>query len=226
MFSHTIHNPNNCVISKDYDIIPFGHRCTSALAAKFANIRKYSLPFDWTSPLFPKKIMNVLENNFADFIPDVRKGIFMNKYGIMLVHFDPNINNGIEQYKRRIERCKLIMNTRKKKYFIYINEDYLYEPAFRRNDINNNIFNEMLELEKYLRNKYPNIDYNILYFNFIKHDIPKDSNIINIVLHTDKLYNDHDSSPYDKFRIYCASILADLFKTTLKIDFDTNIFNN
>ena len=55
MFSYTINNSNNFVIHKDYYIIPFGHRCTSALACKFATLRKFSLPFDWTIPALPKK---------------------------------------------------------------------------------------------------------------------------------------------------------------------------
>ena len=63
MFSYVINNPNNFVIKNDYFIIPFGHRCSSALACKYANIRKFSLPFDWTIPSFPKKIQTVLENN-------------------------------------------------------------------------------------------------------------------------------------------------------------------
>jgi len=102
MFSHTINNP--CLIEEDYYVVPFGHRCTSALACKYANIRKFSLPFDWTFRLFPKKIKAVLENHFEDFIPDVHNGVFRNKYDIALAHFNPNLDAGIEEYKRRIER--------------------------------------------------------------------------------------------------------------------------
>ena len=104
MFSYVINNPNNFVINKDYVVIPFGHRCSSALACNCAIIRKFSLPFDWTIPLFPNKIVKVLENNFEDFIPDVHNGVFHNKYDILLAHFNPNINDGIEEYKRRIDR--------------------------------------------------------------------------------------------------------------------------
>jgi hypothetical protein len=78
MFSHSIHNPNNFKISKEYTVIPFGHRCSSALACRYANVRKCSLPFDWTIPSLPNKIKKVLENDFVDFIPDVRNGIFHN----------------------------------------------------------------------------------------------------------------------------------------------------
>jgi hypothetical protein len=72
MFSHIINNPNDCVINNDnYYVIPFGHRCSSALACKYANLRKFSLPFDWTRPLFPQRIQRVLENNFLNFMPEV-----------------------------------------------------------------------------------------------------------------------------------------------------------
>jgi hypothetical protein len=109
MFSYVLNNPNNFVIKNDYVVIPFGHRCSSALACKYANIRKFSLPFDWTIPLFPNKIQKVLENNFNDFIPDVHNGIFCNKYDFILRHFNSNINNGVEEYKRRIDRFNNII---------------------------------------------------------------------------------------------------------------------
>jgi hypothetical protein len=217
MFSCVINNPNNFVIKNDYFIIPFGHRCSSAIACKYANIRNFSLPFDWTIPLFPNKVKKVLENNFDDFIPDVYNGIFFNKYNIGLAHFNPNINNGVEEYKRRIDRFNNIINQPKKIYFVYINEDYLYDNSFREDEFNNNIFNEMLELEIFMKDKYINIDYNILYFNFKHHNIPTTSNIINIVLHTTNLYDTSDDSPYMELRNYCGKILAELFNTTLNL---------
>jgi hypothetical protein len=128
----------------------------------YANIRKCSYPFDWNIPLFPKKIIKVLDNNFDDFIPDVHNGIFHNKYDITLAHFNDDINNGIEEYKRRIDRFNIIINQRKKIYFVYINEDYLYDGNYREREFNNNIFNEMLELENFVKNKYINIDYFIV----------------------------------------------------------------
>ena len=226
MFSYVINNPNNFVIKNDYFIIPFGHRCSSALACKYANIRKFSLPFDWNIPLFPNKIVKVLENNFNDFIPDVHNGIFHNKYDIILSHFNTNLNNGVEEYKRRIDRFIDIINQPKKIYFVYINEDYLYNSSYRENEFNHNIFNEMLELEKFITNKYINIDYNILYFNFKHHNIPTNSNIINIVLHTTNLYHTHDNAPYEELRNYCGKILAELFNTNLILGYDDKVFYN
>ena len=227
MFSYVINNPNNFVIKmNDYFIIPFGHRCSSALACKYANIRKFSLPFDWTNPLFPNKIVKVLENNFNDFIPDVHNGIYHNKYDFELSHFNPNTNNGVEEYKRRIDRFIDIINQPKKIYFVYINEDYLYNKSYRENEFNHNIFNEMLELEKFITNKYINIDYNILYFNFKHHNIPTNSNIINIVLHTTNLYDTPNNAPYEDLRNYCGKILAELFNTNCNLGYDCNVFNN
>lgn len=225
MFSHVINNPNNFAIKNDYFIIPFGHRCTSALACKYANVRKFSLPFDWTVPLFPNKIKMVLENNFDDFIPDVHNGVFHNKYGFGLAHFNSNISDGIEEYKRRIDRFIDIVNKPKKIYFVYINEDYLYDNNYRQDEFNNNIFNEMLELEKFIKNKYTNIDYNILYFNFKHHNIPANSNIINIVLQSANLYDTHDGAPYEELREYCGKILAELFNTKLDLGYNGDIFN-
>lgn len=224
MFSHVINNPNNFVIENDYFVIPLGHRCSSALACKFANIRNFSLPFDWTIPSFPRKIQKILENNFDDFVPDVYNGIFHNKYGVELAHFNPNIDNGVKAYKRRIDRFIDIINKSKKIYFVYINEDYLYDNSYRQDEFNDNIFNEMLEFEKFIKDRYINIDYNVLYFNFKHHNIPTNSNIINIVLHTNNLYDTDKNAPFEELRIYCGKILAELFNTNLNLGYDWNTF--
>lgn len=225
MFSFVINNPNKFVIVKDnYHVIPFGHCCASALACKYASIRKFSLPFDWVFPLFPRKIKNILENNFDDFIPDVYNNIFDNKYDIWLAHFNRDINAGVEEYKRRIDRFNDIINKPTKIYFVYINENYLFDKNYREDKFNDDIFNDFLEIENFIKNKYINIDYNILYFNFKRHDIPVNSNIINIVLHTDKLYNTDCISSMQKLRIFCGEILVSLFNTELKTGYDNNTF--
>jgi len=226
MFSYVINNPNNFVIENDYFMIPFGHRCTSALACKYANIRNFSLPFDWNIPAFPNKIQKVLENNFEDFIPDVHNGIFYNKYGFSLEHFNPDVNIGVEEYKRRITRFNYIINQPKKIYFVYINEDYLFDNSYRENEFNDKIFNEMLELEKFIKDKYINIDYNILYFNFKHHNIPTNSNIINIVVHSAILYDTLAGSSNEEFRNFCGEILVKLFNTKLDVGYDDNTFYN
>lgn len=226
MFSYVIHNPNNLLINSDCHVIPFGHRCGTALACKYANIRKFSLPFDWTNPALPKKIQATLENNFDNFIPNVHNGIFINKYGYDLSHFNQNINSGIEEYKRRIIRFNEIINQTKKIYFIYFNEDYLYDNDYRKDEFNDKTFNDMLDLEQFIKNKYTNIDYKILYFNFKRHNIPEDSNIMNIVLSSDNYYDSEHNAPYEDLRRYCGQILTELFKTQLTTGYDNNTFND
>ena len=210
---------------KNYTLIPLGNRCSSALAIQYASLRHMSLPFDWVLKLFPRRIKNVLENNFQDFIPDVHKNQFYNKYGFKLAHFNKNIDEGIEQYKRRIERLKKILQHENKIYFVYINEDYLYNKDYRDKKFNDDIFSQMVELELYLKKTYPKINYNILFFNFFENKIPKDSNIINIVLHTSKIYDEVLNSPFPQLRMYCAKILTIIFKTKLNPHFHESMFN-
>jgi hypothetical protein len=221
MFSYKINNPNNLVIVNfcvPYTVIPFGHRCTSALACKYSGVRKYSLPFDWVIPLYPGKIKDILENDFEDFIPDVHRNLFHNKYNVSLKHFNKDIDAGIQEYERRIARFKNVMTEPDTKYFVYINEDYFYEDAYRQDDLNNTIFNEMLDLEKYIKNKYVGIKYRILYFNFKRHTIPSDSNIIGITLETTRVFTNRKTAPFEKFRNYCGQILSEIFKTPLTLD--------
>jgi hypothetical protein len=75
-----------------------------------------------------------------------------------------------------------------------------------------------------MKDKY-NIDYNILYFDFKHHNIPTNSNIINIVLHTN-LYDTSIDAPYEDLRNYCGKILKELFNTELNLGYDIDVYNN
>jgi hypothetical protein len=229
MFSYTLYNPNNIIIDVDenYVVVPFGHRCTSALICKFASLRKVSLPFDWTIPLFPIKIQNIIDNNFKDFIPiDIHNNVFKNKYDIRLEHFNNDIDKGIEEYMRRIDRFKDIINDSKKIYFVYANEDYLYDQSYRTDDFNESIFQQMLDLELFIKNKYPDINYNILYFNFKQHNIPSSSNIINIVLNTTTIVEYFDPLLTEFFRTFCGEVLTNIFNTHLSLGYTEETFLN
>jgi len=227
MFSYFLYNPNQFQINLDeeYQVVPFGHRCSSALVCKYASLRKFSLPFDWTIPLFPKRIQQVLENDFQDYVPDVHNNIFENKYNIVLAHFNVNVDEGIEEYKRRIDRFSTVMNGSQKLYFVYINEDYIYDPLYREPEFNASIFSQMLELEIFMKTKYPAIDYNILYFDFKQHEIPPSSNIINVVLHANLLYDSFVPYIAEDFRNYCGEILVELFKTQLQLGYTDETFS-
>jgi len=222
-YHYEISNPNRIQLdtNKEYTIIPFGHRCTSALACKFANLRKMSLPFDWVTPLFGNQMKTILENQFNDFIPNVREQQFSNKYGVRFDHFNHNIEEGILEYTRRIERWFRIMNDTTTKYFIYINEDYIYDPEFRSESCNDARFSEMVELEQFLKKTYPSMEYAILYFNCKKHVIPVDSNIINIVFDP----NNIPTNRIEEFRYECGEILSTLFHTSMSPGYSSEIFH-
>lgn len=220
MITHIIYNPNNIIIIKDnFVAIPIGHRCSSALSCNYAKIRNCSLPFDWTRRLYPSKIINCIENNFKDFVPDVKNNIMTNKYNIKLEHFNSNRSVGIEEYKRRIPRFIEILNNNKIKYFIFINEDYYYDKEYRQKEFTNKIFLEMLNFESFLKKTYSNINYRIIYIDFEKHLIPSGSNIINIILKTKKLYkcngkikSSEKTEAQNIIRKKCGKIILELFK--------------
>jgi hypothetical protein len=122
LFSHTDidFKPVN-----DYIVVPFGNRCPAAIACIYAGIRKFSLPFDWAACVYPKNLQLALCNDLKDFIPDVSSSLYINKYNMQFIHFDEDIEKGICDYTRRIERFKSIMQNKNKIYFVYIDEDYL-----------------------------------------------------------------------------------------------------
>ncbi len=225
MFSHVINNPNNVELDiKDVNVIPIGYQCGAALACKYANIRKLSLPFDWLYPLTPNKIRSVLENNFDNFIPDIKNGINYNAYDIKFIHFNHNIDVGIEDLKRRIIRIQHMLNSNKKIYFIYVQDEYYFNSKHRNKEFDDNLFQEFLDFEYFIRNKYQNINYNILYINFNKHNIPMNSNIIEFVVTTDIFYDgDHTQKIFD-FREYCGIILSEIFKTNTSFGHNHDIF--
>lgn len=212
--THEIFNPNNITFElNNYYFIPFGHRCTSAMITKFASLRKWSLPFDWCAMIYPNMIKDVLENDFKDFIPDVKNNIFTNKYNFTLHHFNTNISEGINEYTRRIDRLRNLINVKERIYFVYVNEDYLYDAKYRETNFIKNTFNQMLELESFLKKRYVNINFTILYFDFVQHEIPANSNIINIVLKSDTYYEIERRRIYTRFRNYCGKLLSEIFNT-------------
>ena len=70
------------------------------------------------------------------------------------------------------------------------------------------------------------ITFFIFSFNFKHHNIPTNSNIINILLHSSNLYDKYVSDPYEDLRNYCGKILAELFNTNLILGYDCTVFNN
>jgi hypothetical protein len=215
MFSSEIPNPiklDKCVT------FPIGHKCSSALSANIAGIRHFSLPLDWCEHLFPKKLIRVFENNFEDFLPDkleelVRENTsnvfyYKNKYDIHICHIDINKQDEIiRAYKRRVLRAIELLSGTGNICFLYINEAYLWDRDFRSEEFNKKTFDELVELDTYIKTKYPTINYKILFIDFVKHKVPIESNIVMITVKSRALYDVHLDDPVNEFRNYCAKII-------------------
>lgn len=131
-------------------MIPFGHRCSTAIACLHANLRKFSLPFDWGIPWFPSTIHKILQNNFDgfyDFTYDSDTNNCINiKYNIVSSHFNP-VNEYMIKLKCRVNRLNhILQQEHNHNYFVYINADYLYDDNYRTDEFNETNFNDMLEL--------------------------------------------------------------------------------
>ena len=101
------------------NIISLGHFCSPAMEFERLGCRKYSFPFDWLITPDFNIVIDLIENNFADFLneeylnqikqyPSYYRNI---KYNIDFYHdfsplksFDSQISEVSEKYQRRIER--------------------------------------------------------------------------------------------------------------------------
>jgi hypothetical protein len=185
-------------------------------------MRNFSLPFDWCEHVFPKKVINIFENNFENFIPDtfdilVRENsggyYYKNKYDINICHIDiKKTEDIIAAYKRRVLRAIDILNGDKNVCFLYVNEGYLWNKDFRVEEVNKETFEELIELDNYIKIKYPNLNYKIIFIDFVKHEVPPESNIVSMVVKAPKLYDEHIDSVVNDFRLHCSKLLNAIIK--------------
>ena len=213
MFSSDI---KESISIKDAVFFPIGHKCSSAMALNVVGMRHFSLPFDWCEHLFPKKVIEIFEDNFEKFIPDddlvcvnTDWGYYhKNKYDVHISHIDiGKIAETIASYKRRILRAIDLLNGTKTLLFLYINEGYLWNKDFRDEDFNKKTFEELVELDTYIKTRYPELKYKILFIDFVKHDVPPTSNIVNMIVKSTHLYDVHIDNIVSEFRIHCSKLL-------------------
>ena len=101
------------------NIISLGHFCSPAMEFERLGCRKYSFPFDWLITPDFNIVIDLIENNFADFLNEeylyqIKQytSYYRNiKYNIDFYHdfsplksFDSQISEVSEKYQRRIER--------------------------------------------------------------------------------------------------------------------------
>jgi hypothetical protein len=224
-FTHSLTNPNDLIIAKDdFHCVPFGNSCSSALACKYAGIRNASLPLDWAARTTPRKIQEVLESDFSDFIPDVHNNIFVNKYDLSLPHFNPILDDGIKETGRRIRRLLDILRSTTKIYFVYVNDAYLVNDNYRQSHYTDTFFREMVDLELFLKKRFLSINFSILFFDFTNHSLPEGSNIVEFVIRPSQLYDSDSMFAAEALRKYIGHTLADLFDARFKSGFSVDDF--
>jgi hypothetical protein len=162
--SKTNINTNN-----DYDIIiPFGIRCSNALALVKLEYRKYSLPFDYIHINDTKNLFDCLDTDFKNFLEKHPDDNTLNLYNMQIgvKHLFPNFydknNNNHLLLKKRIKRFYEILNSHKKICFIFSNEDYFYSEKYRNN---NEDFEYFVKIQNLLKKKYSNLQFDIITIN-------------------------------------------------------------
>ena len=171
-------------------IIPIGIDCGVAAALKQLNERTVAYPFDWNVTY--GGIVDILKNDFCDFVPTCRYGIqqnpqyssVFNKYGTLFIHEDWIKNEKEEQakYHRRIERFKSLLDQHSSDTFYFIRKGHMFHhhrEYYFQDDVES-----VCELSKVLKQKYPNMKFKIILIiccpSCHKHGIPfvDDKNIV------------------------------------------------
>ena len=127
------------MFAKDYNIIPIGDHCASAIILKELDIRKCSYPFDWVTMNYPDKntnfryIINLLWNMKTENIETITKDFigdtFSNKIpvnsktNIWFAHDSRDFDENYSKYLRRFQRLYTDL-TEKKNIFLLITRNH------------------------------------------------------------------------------------------------------
>ena len=160
---------------KHYDFIfSCGFSCGVTQALRAADLQFASFPFDWTASQGFLACARMIADDFAHWMDredlalvDVRRGginkhIYRNRRnGFGFVHdfssfktFDENYPKEFEKYARRIERLKGCLAASKRALAICVEWPILPRVSDE----------ELRETKRVLSEKYPNVDFDLLYF--------------------------------------------------------------
>jgi hypothetical protein len=186
------------------------------------------MPFDWAALTIPGNLKHAIEDDLRNYIPDVKNGVFMNSYNIKLPHFNPQLDLGINEHHRRIDRFKGLLSGPAHLFFVYTNEPYLIHKGYREGPSIERCHKDMVDLDDLLASKYPALAYNILYIDFVDHPRLDDSRIIPITVSSSRLYDSTvDLSlgvVIGDHRLFLGKMLAEVFGTNFCAEFRIDSF--
>lgn len=171
------------------EYIPIGIDCDIAFMCKEFNMRKTAYPFDHIVTY--DGITKILENNFNNFIPEIientiNNNVFDKNYNTKFIHDNFLLQEDKNKYKRRIDRFLKILNTNTK--IVFIKKGH---SIHHHNELDNivNEYEEVKNLNEYLKTNYKNLDYEIVIILLCKkcNCNINNENIDNIKLY---IYND------------------------------------
>lgn len=142
-------------------IIPIGVDCGNALLFKENNLRQFSLPFDWSVTY--NGVSKIIKNDFSDYIP--RDNSSLNIIDdVSFVHSEFPKDN--EKMLRRINRLKSILETSNEQV-VFIRKGHACHHHNEHNGRYNIIKSDLQdaeELDIFLQERYPNLNYEIIVF--------------------------------------------------------------
>lgn len=142
-------------------IIPCGIDCGLADLLNKNNLRKFSLPFDWSVSY--GGISNIIKNDFKEFIPTNNSNKINKIYNYSFFH--NNFPEDIEKMKRRCKRLLDLLEKTKEEEVIFFRKGHAFHhheeckknELFLENDVK-----DSENLSIILKEKYPNLKYKII----------------------------------------------------------------
>lgn len=207
-----------------YDLfVSLGSACACATVLKLTNLRTFSSPFDWLFGSTLQNRVNILVNDFKDFInkedlvyigtreePEPRR-IYKNKKNGLVFNHDFSYTNSLdedyygvyEKYKRRTNRLNNKIKNSNSVCFVFVQN-----PNERKEILNQNL----LDSYKLLENKFPHTKIKLLYL-FCERGLEY-KNATKILIHKNILQIRFDYDAYNRELPYVVNMneLKEAFK--------------